>query len=71
MLVGAFFPKLVKYKKPWPSTAAPAKISDPDRSLMTELDISHNGDYFVVETMHFDRLQEAVEYARQLRRNAV
>ena len=71
MLAASRFPRLVKYKRPLLTTAPPAGISPADRELMDRFGISHNGQYFVVREMHFDRLAEAADYARELRGPAV
>ena len=64
-------PRLVKYKKRWLTTSPPESISDQDRERMKELGISHNGQYFIVVDMHFDRLHDAIAYAQELRKAAV
>jgi hypothetical protein len=38
---------------------------------MKQLEISHNGEYFVVGDMHFDHLRDAEAHARQERVSAV
>jgi hypothetical protein len=59
---GSQKPGLVKYARWWVQPAP--VLSDSDRDLMREFAIDHNGQYFIVGAMHFDRLGDALEYAR-------
>ncbi len=60
--MGSRRPRLVKFTRWW-IRPAPA-ISDMDRVLMSQLGVEHNGQYFIVGSMHFDHLRDALAYAR-------
>ena len=60
--MGSRRPGLVKYTRWW-IRPGPA-ISDVDRELMSQLGVEHNGQYFIVGSMHFDHLCDASAYAR-------
>lgn len=61
-------------RPPGPSSAAPCHVVDSptalDRQLMTELSISFQNDRFVFEGHRYDRLSDAVDYARHRRSSA-
>jgi len=60
--VGSRRPELVKYTRWW--IPRPLDISDTDQELMSQMDIEQNGQYFIVDNMHFDHLCDALAYAR-------
>ena len=39
-------------------------LTDEDRAQMQQLGVEHNGQYFMVAAMHFDRLEDALAHAR-------
>ena len=45
-------------------------LSDPDRALMHQHGIEHNGQYFIVGGMHFDHFDDAIAHATDVSRGA-
>ncbi|UHQ19191.1 hypothetical protein LVB87_13520 [Lysobacter sp. KIS68-7] len=62
-LAGSRRPGLVKAARGW-KRKRPA-ISDADRESMRKLGIVDNGQYFIVGSIHFDHLHEALAFARR------
>lgn len=49
----------------------PSTVQHPHAEQMMQEGISYNGRYYAVGEIHFDKLDDAVAYARQLKHRAI